>query len=564
MNKVATNRESVAVNKSAKKGFARQGEVLLAFCALLLGMLPASAQTNIIVDPAKAWVGYVNIYDLNGGYQFGSSWGTADLCAIFSGSVLTLSPNKIADTSSYWYIPSGGPGAVGNKIVDANMYVQDDTLGGQTVTFSGYVWSNTLVPTNNNCTAFIKEFNSSYAVVGSATSNLSVALPADGFFSITLPTSGNAGNHVQYGFETIGPCWWSTDQPSKGTVVISTNAIPSGPVITGFTPVSPAYVNVTSNISLTVSATGTSLAYQWLECGVNLADGPGVSGETTATLTLSNVTANAEAGYSVVVTDNLSRKATNSAFVVVFTPDNLSFDPNATLGGYINAFQLDQITYAAGFSYPAAQLRASLTNGVVTLQPNTDLYYGDSNIYAWTNLDGTPNAWLEQDYYIQNDDLAGHTLTFSGYCPSNTLGGTYLAQAFIKELTPTYAPPTVQTILTNLEAGKVFSISASTTAGNHVQYGFVLFGTNNPPIDPLTQGYAQATIISPSLAATRTGFGSTLSFATMTGHNYIVQYKNSLTDASWTSLSPVSGNGSTVEVPDSTTEAGRFYRLLIQ
>ena len=80
-----------------------------------------------------------------GGFVFGSGWGTADLSAAFSGSVLTLSPNTIGDANPFWYSPSGGPGSVGNKTMDANFYVETTGLySGQTLTFTGNVLANTL------------------------------------------------------------------------------------------------------------------------------------------------------------------------------------------------------------------------------------------------------------------------------------------------------------------------------------------------------------------------------------------------------------------------------------
>src|SRR5437879_5362770 len=77
-----------------------------------------NAQITVGVDPSAHWLGFMNVFETpqhGGGYVYGSGWGTADLSATFSGSVLTLSPNTIGDPNSFWYSPSGGPGAVGNK-----------------------------------------------------------------------------------------------------------------------------------------------------------------------------------------------------------------------------------------------------------------------------------------------------------------------------------------------------------------------------------------------------------------------------------------------------------------
>ncbi len=530
--------------------------VLFAACALSASLEQASAQTNVYVDPALGWQGYMNVFDLGNNYQFGTGWGTADLAASFSGAVLTLAPNHIGDPNPYWYTPSGQAGATGNKIMDANYYVQDDSLAGQTVTFSGYCWGNTLVATNNHCTAFIKDFASDFSSSTAATTNLLAA----GFFSITLTTA--PGDHVQFGFETVGPCWWVTDVDSKGSVLVSSNPPPAGPAITSL-PATP-YVNVTSNVTITVAATGSGLTYQWKKNGVNLVNGSGVSGVTTTSLTLSNVTGAAEANYSVVVKDSLNQTVTGNAYLIVFTPNNLSFDTHATLNGYINAFNYDGTStpggYATGFSYPTAPLRASVADGVATLQPNVSLF-NNSDAF-WSDLAGGPNKWVEADYFIANDDLAGQTLTFNGYCPSNSVDASFTPSAWMTAFAPDFSSST--TVVSNLVAGQSFSISLAAEAGTHIQYGLRMFGLDYPASNPLSAGVTLVTLAPPTLSASRTGNVTTLNFLSVSGHSYTVQYKNNLTDSVWQNLSTTNGTGATVSTTDSTGVANRFYRLAIQ
>lgn len=194
-------------------------------CAFLCGPARGYADTTITVDPGAAWVGFMNVFELpsnGGGYVFGSSWGTADLVATFSGPVLTLAPNTIGDPSSFWYTPSGGPGATGNKTMDASMYVESNgPLSGQTVTFTGNVLANTLVSPYTSV-AFIKDFAPDFS------SSVTVTVPLTaGVFSISLSTNPGAGRHVQYGFETIGPDVWVTDVATKGSVQITAVPEPS-------------------------------------------------------------------------------------------------------------------------------------------------------------------------------------------------------------------------------------------------------------------------------------------------------------------------------------------------
>jgi hypothetical protein len=195
----------------------------LVSCALTGACISTQAQ-RVAVTPTAPWVGYMNVFETpqhGGGYVFGSSWGTVDLCANWSGPTLTLSPNTIGDPNPFWYTPAGGPGSVGNKIMDANMYVELGSFPGQTLTFEGNVIANTLfghVDANGNgwtSVAFIKDFAPDYSSFNSVTVPL-----VGGYFNISMATVNDPARHVQYGFETIGPDVWVTDVGPFGNIQI--------------------------------------------------------------------------------------------------------------------------------------------------------------------------------------------------------------------------------------------------------------------------------------------------------------------------------------------------------
>ncbi len=204
--------------------------------AMLCVSIPADAQVTVKVDTGANWVGYMNVFELpsnGGGYVFGSSWGIADLTAVFSGDVLTLGPNTIGDPDPFWYTPSGMPGATGNKTMDASMYVEPvaGTYAGQTVTFEGNVLSNSLVSPYTSV-AFIKDFAPDYS------SNVSITVPlTPGPFSISLATGADPLRHVQYGFETIGPDVWITDVEPYGKVEIGAVPEPASMLLAAFAAV---------------------------------------------------------------------------------------------------------------------------------------------------------------------------------------------------------------------------------------------------------------------------------------------------------------------------------------
>ncbi len=212
----------------------------LAVCALVGACLTTNAGT-VGVDPGASWIGYMNVFDIpqnSGGgpyppnlgpYQFGSSWGTADLCATWAGPVLTLSPNTIGDPNAYWYTPAGGPGAIGNKIMDANMYVETTGVySGQTLTFKGNVLANTLFGKSDakgngwTSVAFIKDFAPDYSSYNVVSAPLNV-----GDFSISMATVADPTRHVQFGFETLGPDVWVTDVAQYGSIQVTAVPEPS-------------------------------------------------------------------------------------------------------------------------------------------------------------------------------------------------------------------------------------------------------------------------------------------------------------------------------------------------
>jgi hypothetical protein len=188
--------------------------IALVICALFAGSAFAA---DVTVDPAQIINGYMNVYDLGNNYLWGSSWGFGDLVASYSGTNLVLSPNTIGDPDPYWYLPSGGPGSVGQKIMYADSYAQvdDGSLSGQTLNFTGTVLTSTLTSAHV-AKAFIRDFAPDF----SSFNQTVIDLPASGSFSLSLALTADPARHVQWGFELIGVNVWVTDVAPYGTIVI--------------------------------------------------------------------------------------------------------------------------------------------------------------------------------------------------------------------------------------------------------------------------------------------------------------------------------------------------------
>jgi hypothetical protein len=549
---------------------------------------------NISIDHNQRWVGYQTITLAN---PTPYVTGYLDIAAadeqgtISNSDVVRCAPDLRADKLAHtdtnvWQDASGLSDA--NITADSVFYVDTGSLAanGDTVIFSGQLLTNALVePYASSIVAFIKDFDSGWGWHGMTTVNLNTLTNGE-VFSVTK-TIGGDGTHVQYGFEWVGPPARTNPAASSyvgnlGYVLVTNQLVATTASIVSINP-NPAQVKLGTNITLTAITTGTGLTYQWSKDGVNLVNGPGILGATSGTLTLSNVLGSQEGRYSLVIQDNASNTASNSVPLFVYNPAWLYFDRAYNpFNGYINVWNGANLISSrpssgnagtspkASFGFPVnppSLLRAGMNvnNDVITLQPNTYLYDGatDSMDPNYINLDGTAAAYIEQDWYAQNDSLVGDTLVFAGICTSNSLDPSYTATAWIKVSQDWSVENRYDT---NLVAGKPFvlTVPASATTGkNYAQFGFAIWGPDNSSTNPITQRAVEVKVYSP-LSGAHSGGNLNLGFPTVINHSYTLQYKTNLTDSTWKSLSTNNGTGTTVTVPDATTSARRFYRLWIQ
>jgi Immunoglobulin I-set domain len=555
---------------------------------------PGPKSVNISIDHNQRWVGY-QIANMTVPYVTGYlDIAAGDIQGSTSASnVVRCAPDLRADKLAHtdttvWQDATGLSDAMPGLTADSTYYVDTASIAvnGDTVIFSGQLVTNSLVdPYASSIVAFIKDFDSSWGWHGETSVNLNTLTNGE-VFSITKVIGGD-GSHVQYGFEWIGaPARTNPAAASyvgnMGYVLVANQLVTTAVGIVSISP-SPAQVNIGSNITLTAITTGNGLTYQWIKGGVNLTNGPGISGATSDALTLSNAQGSQEGLYSLLVKDSGGNTASKDVSLFVYNPSWLYYDRAFNpFSGYINVWNGTNLVSSrpssgnagtslkASFGFavsPTSLLRASmnLNNDVITLQPNTYVYDGATNSMDanYINPDGSSAAYLEQDFYIQNDSLVGDTLVFAGYCSSNSLNPKYTATAWIKVSQDWSVENRYDT---NLVAGKPFilTVPASATTNKHyVQYGFAVWGPDNSGTNPITQGACEVKVYSP-LSGTRSGANMNLSFPTVINHNYMIQYKTNLTDSSWRNLSTNSGAGNTVTVPDFTGSKQRFYRLLIQ
>jgi hypothetical protein len=79
-----------------------------------------------------------------------------------------------------------------------------------------------------------------------------------------------------------------------------------------------------ASASFSVTATGSSLSYQWRKGGVNLVNGGNISGATSATLTINPATAADAASYDVVISNSCTSPVTSNAVALTVNSYMLS------------------------------------------------------------------------------------------------------------------------------------------------------------------------------------------------------------------------------------------------
>lgn len=180
---------------------------------------PQVSEGNIVtMDTTTPNVeGYATWYQPDGTTWIGGSvYGVADLK-----TTMDMANNHVVLQPNFLAYQSGGAewqnGAVGSRVFEANTYVVRDDLLGQTVTFKGHTFSNTLA-TGYVATAFVKVLNADYSAI---LSQQTAALVGGQDWDLTLDTSTvTGGAHVQYGFIVKGLNANPTQEAALGSAVV--------------------------------------------------------------------------------------------------------------------------------------------------------------------------------------------------------------------------------------------------------------------------------------------------------------------------------------------------------
>lgn len=285
---------------------------------------------------------------------------------------------------------------------------------------------------------------------GASYSTLIASTPASaGSWAWNIPANQTIGNQYRIRISDAA-------NAARNDISNTNFSIQTTPAIT--TP--PAGVNTCAGgpINMSVTATGSSITYQWRKGGVN------ISGATGAAYSVTSATANDAGNYDVVVSNGCSSVTSATAAVVINTPPAITTQP---ISRTVCAAQ--PVTFSVGAT------GANLT-------------------YQWrkngTALTGKTSATFEIEA-VSNSDVGEYDVVVTGSCaPAVTSSRVTLAMGESPTIT---APPTAQTKCQGQPV--TFSVTAT---GTQLSYQWQK-GTN--PI----AGANEATYTIPALAVSDAG-----------------------------------------------------------
>lgn len=223
---------------------------------------------------------------------------------------------------------------------------------------------------NQNVAANLGALNGKSVSFNVANTALGTVSPTSATFSsgvatTTFTTAGTTTGVavLRAGFDNIP----STDQGlAKDSLYIKAGAA----ISTGPGDITPC---VGTNPTLSVTATGTNVTYQWRKGTTNLANGATgngstISGATAATLTISNIAAaDAANNYNVVVTNSCGSATSGNASVTVNTPPviNAGGQPVSVTpcSGTAATFTVTPSSGSTPFAYQWYKGTTALSNG---------------------------------------------------------------------------------------------------------------------------------------------------------------------------------------------------------
>ncbi len=377
-------------------------------------------------------------------------------------------------------------------------------------------------------------FNSN-AIPGATTSTLTIA-------------SAQPANAGDYNVVVSNPA-------SSVTSQIATLLVLVPPTVT----LQPVSQNVPSNSPVTflVMATGSpSLLYQWRFNGIAIPD------LTATSFTLASAQLTNTGNYSVVVRNPVGVVTSQVATLTFQGPPLIIVQPasqtrvrNSTVTFSVIASGTSPLSYRWRFNNNNISGATSSTYTLVNA--------GNGNLGNYTVVVSNPSGSVTSQVAVLTF-LTAVSITTQPISQTVTQGVTATLRVVVSGSTPLsyqwrFAAPGLGE--TNILGATSATLTLNSPQANST--GNYRVAVSNPA-SAATSQVATVTVLVPPMLLSITAAGGTagISFQSLNGLNYVLEYKNHLADAAWTSLTPVPGNGGTLTLTD--TSAGvptRFYRV---
>ena len=353
-------------------------------------------------------------------------------------ATLSLATVSSADAANYSVIVTNSSGSITSSIA--------------TLT----VLSPPVIVTPPTSTSVSAGSNVSFTVTASGTAPLSYQWLKNG---VALANGGNVTGSTT---PTLFLATLSTADAANYSVIVTNSSGSITSTIATLTVLLPpgiltqpasASVLAGSNVSFTVTASGTApLAYQWLKNGVALANGGNVSGATTATLSLANVSATDTANYSLTVTNSVGSITSTIATLTVLLPPAIVTQPaSASIAAGSNVSFTVTASGTAPLSYQWLKNGALLANG--------------------GNVSGANTATLSLAT-ISSTDVANYSVIVT-----NSVGSVTSGNATLTLLSAAIAI-TLQPASTTVAQGSPVRLSVTASSTSALSYQWLKNGLN--------------------------------------------------------------------------------------
>ncbi len=184
-------------------------------------------------------------------------------------------------------------------------------------------------------------------------------------YTITAVSAGDIGN---YDVVVSGTC---------GSIISNTVTLSTGNIVISNQPVSQTLCGG-SNITFSVTATGTGLTYQWRK------EGAAITGASAASFTINSISAGDAALYDVVITGSCETVTSNAATLIVNSAPNITTQPAAQTTCAGNAVTFSVAATGTNINYQWRKNGTNITGAVSSSYTINSPVSGDAGNYDVT------------------------------------------------------------------------------------------------------------------------------------------------------------------------------------